>query len=68
MTNLPEPYDWMLPLGTVVVTGLGMMGLTVAKRHDLADALRSAGILRPPRPSSPMAPWKGRLPTSTPAR
>src|SRR5262245_16597274 len=25
-----------------------MMGLTVAKRHDLADALRQAGVLRPP--------------------
>lgn len=48
MINLPDPYGWILPLGTVIVTGLGMMGLTVAKRHDLADALRSAGILRAP--------------------
>jgi len=48
MSNLPPPYNWILPIGTVVVTGLGMMGLTVAKRHDLADALRQAGVLRPP--------------------
>ncbi|MGI8928016.1 MAG: hypothetical protein ACR2H0_00930 [Candidatus Limnocylindrales bacterium] len=45
MSNLPDPYRWILPLGTVIVTGLGMMGLTVAKRHDLADALRSAGTM-----------------------
>jgi uncharacterized protein YacL len=48
MANLPDPYRWILPLGTVIVTGLGMMGLTVAKRHDLADGLRSAGILKTP--------------------
>jgi uncharacterized protein YacL len=48
MANLPEPYNWILPLGTVVVTGLGMMGLTVAKRNDLADGLRQAGIMKTP--------------------
>jgi uncharacterized protein YacL len=48
MANLPEPYNWILPLGTVIVTGLGMMGLTVAKRNDLEDALRTAGILKTP--------------------
>jgi uncharacterized protein YacL len=48
MANLPDPYNWILPLGTVVVTGLGMMGLTVAKRTDLADGLRQAGILKAP--------------------
>ena len=53
MTNLPEPYDWLLPIGTILVTGLGMMGLTVAKRGDLADALRNAGFIRPPeRPAA----------------
>ncbi len=52
MTNLPEPYNWLLPIGTVLVTGLGMMGLMVAKRSDLADALRNAGVIRatPDRP------------------
>jgi uncharacterized protein YacL len=48
MTNLPEPYHWLMPIGTVAVTGLGMMGLTVAKRHDLEDALRSAGLIKAP--------------------
>jgi uncharacterized protein YacL len=48
MGNLPEPYRWVLPLGTVFVTGLGMMGLTVAKRQDLVDGLRSAGFIRTP--------------------
>lgn len=48
MANLPDPYRWLLPIGTVVVTGLGMMGLTVAKRDDLAAALRGSGLLRPP--------------------
>jgi uncharacterized protein YacL len=48
MTNLPSPYGWLLPVGTVLVTGLGMMGLTVAKRSDLFDALRNAGIIREP--------------------
>ena len=48
MANLPDPYGWLLPIGTIVVTGLGMMGLTVAKRHDLLEALRSAGFFRPP--------------------
>ncbi|MDQ3938275.1 MAG: PIN domain-containing protein [Chloroflexota bacterium] len=41
---LPPPFGWLLPLGTSVVLGLGMMGLTVAKRHDLAATLRSTGL------------------------
>lgn len=49
MTNLPDPYHWMLPIGTVLVTGLGMMGLTVAKRRDIFEALRAAGFIRPPQ-------------------
>ncbi|MEX2548397.1 MAG: PIN domain-containing protein, partial [Chloroflexota bacterium] len=59
MANLPDPYRWILPLGTVIVTGLGMMGLTVAKRHDLAEALRSTGILRPPDRSTNRGPIDG---------
>lgn len=50
MANLPEPYGQLLPVGTAVVTGLGLMGLTVAKRHDLFTALRNAGLIRPPAP------------------
>jgi uncharacterized protein YacL len=48
MTNMPDPYGWVLPIGTVLVTGLGMMGLTVAKRYDLLDALRAGGFIRTP--------------------
>lgn len=59
MANLPDPYRWVLPLGTVIVTGLGMMGLTVAKRHDLADALRSAGLLRPNATPTTGGPMEG---------
>lgn len=43
--SLPEPYRWVLPVGVSVVLGLGMMGLTIAKRGDLADALRGARLL-----------------------
>jgi uncharacterized protein YacL len=49
LANLPPPAGWLLPLGVAVVFGLGMMGLTVAKRHDLRDALRSSGLLPGPR-------------------
>ncbi len=54
LTNLPDPYGWLLPIGTILVTGLGMMGLTVAKRSDLADALRNAGLIRE-QPTHPAA-------------
>ncbi len=46
MANLPDPYNWLAPITTVIATGLGMMGLTVAKRHDLAEAARSYGLLK----------------------
>lgn len=59
MANLPDPYGWLLPIGTVAVTGLGMMGLTVAKRHDLADALRSAGVLKEPTTDSSVVKIEG---------
>jgi uncharacterized protein YacL len=53
MSNLPHPYGWLLPIGTAIVLGLGMMGLTIAKRHDLAESLRGSGLLpRLPVPES----------------
>lgn len=55
LSNLADPYGSLLPIGTVIVTGLGMMGLTVAKRHDLIDGLRSAGFLRAPSDDAPAA-------------
>ncbi|MFO1538927.1 MAG: PIN/TRAM domain-containing protein [Chloroflexota bacterium] len=45
LANLPDPYGWVLPLGVSVVLGLGMMGLTIAKRHDLVRVLADGGIL-----------------------
>jgi uncharacterized protein YacL len=44
LTNFPDPYGWLLPLGVSMVLGLGMMGLTVAKRADLFEALRDVGL------------------------
>jgi uncharacterized protein YacL len=45
LANLPDPYGWLFPLGVSIVMGLGMMGLTVAKRDDLFRAARDAGLL-----------------------
>ncbi|HUG48731.1 MAG TPA: PIN domain-containing protein [Candidatus Limnocylindria bacterium] len=45
LSNLPPPLGLLLPIGTSVVLGLGMMGLTVAKRRDIAQAIRQTGLL-----------------------
>jgi uncharacterized protein YacL len=45
---LPEPIGTILPLGISITFGLAMVGLTVAKRHDLLAAAESIGILRRP--------------------
>ena len=45
LSGLPQPYGSMLPIAMSVVLGLGMLGLTVAKRHDLAEALTGVGLL-----------------------
>jgi len=44
LANLPDPYGLLLPLGVSLVLGLGMMGLTVAKRADLGRALAGLGL------------------------
>ena len=44
LANFPPPAGWLLPLGVAIVFGLGMMGITVAKRGDLMDALRNSGM------------------------
>lgn len=46
VANLPEPAGTIAPLGVSVFFGLAMVGLTVAKRHDLLAAAESMGILR----------------------
>jgi uncharacterized protein YacL len=40
LTSLEMPLGILLPLGVSIVMALGMMGLTVAKRHDILEAFR----------------------------
>ena len=50
LSNFPDPYGYLLPIGVSAVLGLGMLGLTVAKRHDLLAAIEALGLL-PKRPA-----------------
>lgn len=54
LAHLPDPFGSMLPIGVSVVLGLGLMGLTVAKRGDLFEGLRGLGLLD--RPGVAVAP------------
>ena len=49
---LPEPFGHYLPIGVSICFGLGMLGLTVAKREDLVAAAQAAGLLRGESPAS----------------
>ena len=49
LSQLPEPFGTWLPLGVSVFLGLGMLGLTVAKRQDLLIAAEAVGIVRRPK-------------------
>jgi uncharacterized protein YacL len=46
--NLPDPVGTVAPLGISIFLGLGMVGLTVAKRHDLITAAEGLGIIKRP--------------------
>jgi len=46
LSNLPEPIGTVAPLGISLFLGLAMVGLTVAKRHDLISAAEGLGIIR----------------------
>ena len=46
LTSLERPLGILLPLGVSIVMALGMMGLTVAKRHDILEAMRDLGRRR----------------------
>lgn len=48
LTGLPDPWGEWLPLGVSLFLGLGMLGLTVAKRRDLLLAAETVGLLRRP--------------------
>ena len=46
LSHLPEPLGTWAPLAVSLFFGLGMIGLVVAKRHDLLRAAESVGLLR----------------------
>ena len=46
LSVLPDPYGHYLPIGISICFGLGMLGLTVAKREDLIAAAEAAGFMR----------------------
>jgi len=48
LAQIEGPLGTWLPLGISLFLGLGMMGLTVAKRHDLITAAENAGLVRRP--------------------
>ncbi len=48
LANLPPPWGDILPLGVSLFLGLGMLGLTVAKRRDLIMAAQATGLLGRP--------------------
>jgi uncharacterized protein YacL len=48
----PAPLGTWLPIGVSLFLGLGMLGLTVAKRDDLLVAAEAIGLVRRPRPEN----------------
>ena len=48
LAGLPAPFGQWLPLGVSIFLGLGMVGLTVAKRQDLLLAAETVGLVRRP--------------------
>jgi uncharacterized protein YacL len=50
LSGFPAPLGTWLPLGVSLFLGLGMVGLTVAKRHDLIAAAEAIGLVRRPSP------------------
>ena len=57
LAQIEGPLGTWLPLGISLFLGLGMMGLTVAKRFDLIAAAEGAGLIR--RPGSHDDPMEG---------
>ena len=48
LSGFPDPFGRILPLGVSLFLGLGMVGLTVAKRKDLLLAAEAIGLVRRP--------------------
>lgn len=46
LSALPAPAGTWLPLEVSIFLGLGMMGVTVAKRHDLSLAVEAMGLFK----------------------
>ncbi len=57
LAQIEGPLGTWLPLGISLFLGLGMMGLTVAKRSDLIAAAEGAGLVR--RPGAEPEPAEG---------
>jgi uncharacterized protein YacL len=55
LAALPAPIGTVAPLGMSLFLGLAMVGLTVAKRHDLITAAQSMGIIRTGAPEGEAA-------------
>ncbi len=56
LASLPAPYGEWMPLAVSAVLGLGMLGLTVVKRHDLLEATEALGVLPRHRDDGPPTP------------
>src|SRR6266508_5630805 len=52
LSNIPGALGEWLPLGVSLFLGLGMVGLTVAKRADLVLAAEAIGLVRRPEASA----------------
>jgi uncharacterized protein YacL len=52
LAQLEGPAGTWLPLGVSLFLGLGMLGLTVAKREDLVLAAEAIGLVRRPSPAT----------------
>ena len=59
LSQLPQPFGSLLPLGVSLLLGLGMLGLTVAKRKDLVGAAETVGIIRHPDVATTGIPGSG---------
>ena len=59
LSNFPDPLGRWLPLATSIGFGLGMVGLTVAKRQDLITAAEAIGVFRRPEASDEATARKG---------
>jgi uncharacterized protein YacL len=55
LSNFPAPWGTWLPIGVSLFFGLGMVGLTVAKRDDLLVAAEAIGLVRRPQAEDPNA-------------